>query len=126
MADDRDGDRTEEQEQQRLEDVHPDRSAHATEEDVGGHDQRHHRAAQRVGHKPVADVSQHPSAAHDADNHVGHQHHHTQRKDDRADGGALPAVSEKRHLRLVPKALADGPEPRADEEDRQGDDEARR
>ena len=57
MADDGDGHRAEEQEQQRLEDVHPDGAAHAAEKDVGGHDQRHHRAAQRSrNHAPAADV----------------------------------------------------------------------
>ena len=64
-------------------------------------------------------MGQNRATTHDADDHVGDQHRRAEREDGRPDAAAFPAVTEERHLRLMPEAFADGPEPRADEENRQ-------
>ncbi len=73
----------------------------------------------------VRDLGQDRPAPHDADDHVGHEHERAQAEDDRADGVALPPVPEKGHLGLVAELLAQRPEPRADEKNRQRNDQPR-
>ena len=117
-------DRPEDEEERGLHRVDPRRAAHAAEEHVPHHDQRHDRAAEPVRHDPAADGLERRAAALHGDDDVGHQQRGLHDEDDRADVAALPAVAEHLDRRHEPVAPAERPQPRADRQQRHGDDSA--
>ena len=79
------------QEEHGLERVHPGRAAHAAEEHVAHHDQRHDRPAEPIGHAAAADRLQRRSPAHHADDDVGHEQGGLHGEDRGADVAASPS-----------------------------------
>ena len=125
-GDHRHGDRAKQQEQRGLERVDQRGAAHAAEEDVAHDDERDHGAAEPVGHKAIADGAERGAAAHDGDDDVGDEQDGMHDEDHRADVAALPAVAknlDRRHEAVPP---AERPQPGADEEEADRDDQGRR
>src|SRR6185369_13798352 len=106
VADDRDGDRPETKEHDRLENVHPNGAAHAAEENVDGHHQGHDCAPEPIMNPAAADIAQDPAAAHDADDHIRNEHDHAEREDNGANRRTFPTIAEETDLGLVAEAFA--------------------
>ena len=125
-ADDDERHGAEREEQDGLKGVDPGGAAHAAEEHIAHDHQGDQRAANRIRDQTAGDRPQGGAAAHHADDDVGHEQRRLHDEDGRADVAAFPAIAEHLHRRHEAVALAERPQPRADEEQRQRNDERRR
>ena len=124
--DEPEGDRPETEEQHRLQRVHPSDSAHPSEKDVKHDHDRDNRAPKPIGHPAITQAGEGVPAAHHPDDHVGDHHQRGDRENDGTDAITLPTIPEILHLRQVAVLFPEGPEPGADQEDGEGNDETRR
>ena len=119
-------DRAETKEEHGLQRIYPCHAAHAAKENVEHNNDGDDRAAEPVRHPSIAETIEGVAAAHHADDDIRDHHQRSDGKDEGADAIALPAVAEILHLRHVAVLFSKRPEPRADEENGERNDESRR
>ena len=118
-------DPAEDGEDQGLEGVGPGGAAQAAVADVGHDHRADQQAAGPLRHLAAGDLFQGQAAGHDADQQVGHQQGHEDEEQQQAEPVRLPALPEELGLGQEAVALAEGPDPRAHEEEHAGDDQGR-
>ena len=94
-------DDAETEKQQCLHDVDPNRAAHSAKENIPHHDQRDDRAAKRIRNSTIGKRFENYSAADDADDQIRNDHRGGDEENERAGGGAFPAITEEGDLRRV-------------------------